>query len=78
MIAKAKIYKSMGYLFPIAVLSTFVTGFPGAIALIFYWYASLKAKKAYIEELGNELRLLEKMQYEVKTLIHLCNQKIVR
>lgn len=73
MVRKAKIYRGMGYLFPAAVLSVLATGLPGAIALIFYWCASLQARKAYVKELSQELKLLDKMQDEVKMLIGLCS-----
>lgn len=66
----------MGYLFPVAVASVLATGMPGAIALILYWCASLHAKDAYVKELSNELKLLEKMHDEVKSLIQLCNKML--
>jgi undecaprenyl pyrophosphate synthase len=77
MIARVKVYKCMGYLFPVAMASVLATGMPGAIALILYWCASLHAKNAYVKELSDELKLLEKMHDEVKSLIQLCNKKVL-
>lgn len=74
MIANFKVYKYMGYFFPIAVLSVIATGLPGAVALVFYWNISSIVKHASIKKLENEIATLDEMHREIILLIKLCNR----
>lgn len=74
MTANLKVYKYLGYLFPIIMISALVTQIPGTLALVFYWVVCSKVRKSYVRRLDSEINTLKNMQTEVILLIKTCNE----